>query len=283
MAVDLHIHTNASDGSLSPEKVVEIAVRLGLSAISITDHDTVDSIARASEAAIPHELVVVPGIELSTIFEQTTPHILLYFVHPGQPELQDLIVRRRRERRRRLLAILDRLRALDIVISLEELLAIAPDTDAPLGRFHIACAMLERGLVQSIPQAFEIYLGDARPAYLPITGLEVEEVVELTRRLGAVSSLAHPGPSIDDRGIERLAALGVDGIEVISSKHSPGQRRHYLALARRLGLVITGGSDCHGPSSGAGILLGQVTLEDEYWRELLSAAAKKGVDDAHAI
>ena len=283
MAVDLHIHTNASDGSLSPEKVVEIAARLRLSAISITDHDSIDAIARARVAARHHELVVVPGIELSTVFEQATPHILLYFITPDQPELVSLIRRRRHDRRRRLMAILDRLMALDIAISLEELLHIAPDRDAPLGRFHIACAMLKKGLVNNIPEAFDIYLAEGRPAYLPITGLEVGEVVKLASTLGAVSSLAHPGLSIDDPGIERLAAMGVEGIEVVSSKHSPEQRSHYLALARRLGLIITGGSDCHGPSSSAGILLGRATLEDEYWRELLMAAAKKGVDGAQTI
>lgn len=280
MAVDLHVHTNASDGSLSPQRVVEIAAGLGLNAIAVTDHDSTDGLAEAVAAGSIHNLVVVSGIELSTVFEQTNPHILLYFVNPDEPRLVSLIAGRRAARRRRLMVILERLERLGVVITLDEL---GPDSDAPLGRFHIACAMLKKGLVKDIPEAFKKYLAEGKPAYQAIPGLEADEVVRLGRALGAVSSLAHPGISVDDRGIEKLAAEGLDGIEVVSSKHSPAERRHYLAFARRLGLLVTGGSDCHGPSAGSGILLGTVTLADAYWRELLAAAAAKGVDEARSI
>lgn len=278
MAVDLHVHTNASDGSLSPDRVVEIAAGLGLTAIAITDHDTTDAVAEALAAGRRHNLAVVPGIELSTVFEQTSPHVLLYFVSPDEPRLVSLIGARRAARRRRLMAILERLEKLGVVITLDEL---GPDSDAPLGRFHIACAMLKKGLVNDIPDAFSKYLAEGRPAYQAIPGLEADEVVRVGRAIGAVSSLAHPGLSVDDRSIEKLAAAGLDGIEVVSSKHSPAERRHYLALARRLGLLVTGGSDCHGPSPSSDMLLGSVTLAEGYWRELLTAAAAKGVDQAY--
>jgi len=241
--VDLHAHSTFSDGLLSPEQLVARAVEKHLAALAVTDHDTVDAIARAGSAA-GTSLELIPGIEMSTAFDGADLHILGYFVNPDDAALQERLLRFQRERQQRALAIVERLRDLGAVVELEAVMELAGP--GVVGRPHVAAALVSAGLVTDIDEAFERYLGSQAPAYVPRPAFSPSEAIAAIHAADGVSVLAHPGSQMPDSVIERLHACGLRGLEVWHPQHGGATVRRYRGLAQRLGLLETGGSDFHG-------------------------------------
>lgn len=256
--IDLHVHTTASDGSLSPREVVRHARQMGLQAIAITDHDTVDGVPEAVEEGRSEGVEVVEGVELSVDSPRGTCHLLGYFLDPLDDAFREklkVVQRARQERNQRLI---ERLKELGVDLTLEQVRAIAPH--GQLCRPHFALAMVKKGYVATVDEAFERYLRKGGPAYVEKFKFTPEEAIESIRRAGGVPVLAHPFTlELDDEELERfLKALkerGLEGIEVYYPDHTSQQRELYYALAKRYDLAITGGTDFHG-SSKDGIELG---------------------------
>jgi predicted metal-dependent phosphoesterase TrpH len=259
MPVDLHVHTAASDGSDPPAELVAAAAHLGLEAVAITDHDTLEGIEVARAAGQQHGIEVIPGTELSLEWPGGTMHLVVLFLEPGSGPLQDRLGRLLGSRSERNLRMVQRLRDLGIDITIEEVLAKAGGES--VGRPHMAAVLVDKGVVPDIATAFERYLGSGRPAYEGRDRLAPEEAVALARQSGAVPVLAHPHTlGIEDsqrlEGVLRqLHAAGLVGLECLYGAYEPEQRQLYSRLAQRVGLVVSGGSDYHG-SFKEGILLG---------------------------
>ena len=257
LLIDLHTHSTCSDGSLTPQQLVQEAVRCGLAAIALTDHDTMAGVAEARGAGQELGIEVLAGIEISANHDNQAMHILGYGADPGHPGLRDLIVELGFIRQQRNTAILDRLDSLGFTLSREEL---ATSATGLIGRPHIARQLMLQGHVGSINQAFQKFLKKSGRAYVPADKFPASETIKIIREAGGVAVLAHP-TSLDKnlKGVPALVAklvdCGLGGIEV----YYPGHSRHIcqtlLALATRYHLAVTGGSDYHG-SLKPGISLG---------------------------
>lgn len=259
--LDLHAHTTASDGDHTPTELVRHAADIGLTAIAVTDHDTTDGIAEAREAGQRSGVEVVPGIELSAEFSKGQCHILGYLFDPTNTALQTRLEEVRRNRATRNDKIIARLQELGFDITLQEVAAIAGGDI--IARPHFARALLNRGVVTSIQEAFDLYLAQGAKAYMERDRLTPEECIALLHGAGGLAILAHPNNLKRDEAetiteITRLQALGLDGIEARYNLHTPEDNARYLALAERLGLLTSGGSDFHGPSVKPKVYLGHV-------------------------
>lgn len=270
---DLHIHTNYSDGFWSPAQVVERVVAEGdLKVIAITDHDITDGVAETRAAADPHGIEVVPAIEVSSTEGRRSVHILGYFVDLDDSDFraeQERVVEMRLERMRKIVA---RLAAYGIEVDMDELLAFAHR--GIVGRLHLAHFLVQNGAVGSLEEAFGRYLADDRPCYVPIGSNTPKGAIEVILRAGGVPVLAHPGQSQVDELIPSMVRDGLMGIEVRHGAHSPAQSRHYAALAKKHGLLVSGGSDCHGPGKKE-VLIGKVKIGLEVVEALREAAPAK--------
>jgi predicted metal-dependent phosphoesterase TrpH len=248
--VDLHTHTIFSDGVLTPEALVARARDRRLAAIAVTDHDSVEGLPRALAAAGP-AIEVIPGIELSSAVDGLDLHILGFFVSPDDDRLRARLERFRLDRRERALVIMRRLAEQGAPLDTDLVLQRA--APGVIGRPHVAGALVEAGYAESIDAAFRRYLGARGSAYVPRPAFSPAEAIELIHAADGISVLAHPGPALGDDVIERLAAMGLRGIEVWHPAHAAPTVRRYRALAERLRLVETGGSDFHMEGRGADI------------------------------
>lgn len=256
--VDLHIHSTASDGQMTPSEVVECALERHLRAISITDHDSVAGVEQARELARETELEVIPGLELGVAHRGADVHLLGYFIDPRCDELLQALKRFRRHRYRRGEKIIDKLNHLGVDLRMETVMAIAGD--APLGRPHVANAMVREEYVVSYREAFARYLGYHAPAYVPRSGASLKQAIDLIHHAGGVVVLAHPGVLHRDELIPEMVEMGLDGLEAYHYIHDQETARRYVLLAHQHGLVFTGGSDCHSSRSGGRHLLGKVPV-----------------------
>jgi len=265
---DLHVHTTASDGTLTPEEVVDLAGSLGLAAVALADHDTVAGIEPAVRRS--HERggrpEVVPALEVNTEWRGRDIHILGYFVEWEDERLARALARLRAARLARVERMLDKLTALGIRIPLDRVVSLCEE--GSIGRPHVARAMVEGGWVGSLREAFERYLGRGRPAFVERYRFSPVEAVRVVRAAGGVAVLAHPGHGATPSLIRELVAAGLEGVEVRHPEHDDRLECMYLAMARELGLVATGGSDCHGPGSAYGAALGSYTVGAEVVGEL---------------
>lgn len=263
---DLHTHTLLSDGTTSPEDNVRDALALGLEGLGVTDHDTTAPFERAVAAAEGTGLEIVPGVEFSAELDGSSVHILGYWVDPTNEPLQTEMDRLRNERERRAEEIVARFNALDVPVSIDRVRELAGE--APIGRPHIAQAVVETGAAADKQEVFDSWLADGGPAYVPKYAVGPVEATELLIAAGAVVVLAHPGlyavrkateggTGIADETIEAMVGAGMAGIEATHPDHSEEAVRHYTDLARALGLVVTTGSDYHGERKTN--RLGQVT------------------------
>ena len=242
LPVDLHLHSTASDGALTPKQLIARAAGAGLAAVALTDHDTLEGIEEALEAGRSYNLEVIPGVELSSFTGEEEIHLLGY--DPLFPErINEVLEELRRERYRRMEKMLLRLRRLGFHITNAEIISEA-GAAAP-GRLHLARLMVKRGYTPNLETAFSQYLSRGRPAYVPRTKLDPARAISLLHRAEAVPVLAHPGAS-GRKLIRHLLTLGLRGIEAVHPDHTPEMVRYYRHQAQKLGLLVTGGSDYHG-------------------------------------
>jgi predicted metal-dependent phosphoesterase TrpH len=247
---DLHNHTLHSDGVLSPEELVDLAARRGVTALALTDHDTLEGLDAAVRRGREHGIEIVPGIELSVESEGKDIHLLGYFV--SRPQVMQAALRDiQKERVQRAERIVERLAELGCRIEYEAVAARA--RGGVVGRPHIALELLEHGFVVSLNDAFDRYIGSDGPAYVAKRTLTLEEGVRLLREAGAVPVVAHPGVSDCDELLPRLRDLGVLGLEVWHPQHDERSVRQYRSAAQRYGLVPTGGSDFHREAPGCNL------------------------------
>jgi predicted metal-dependent phosphoesterase TrpH len=242
--VDLHIHSTASDGSLTPADIVSRAAELGLTCISITDHDTVAGVSPAIGAGEAAGIRVIPGVELSAGLDGRGIHILGYLIDHDDPELIGHLKRLRGQRLTRAEAIVESLRDADMDVALHDVLDAADG--GAVGRAHIARVLVAGGHAESVSDAFGRLLGSGRPHYVPKPLAHAGEVIGWITAAGGVAVVAHPSLSRIDDLIPDLVDLGIVGIEAYHARHDRKLRDHYAGVAARHGLVATGGSDFHG-------------------------------------
>ena len=247
--IDLHTHSTHSDGTFGPAELVRLAAERDLQVIALTDHDTTNGLPEALATGLEVGIQVVPGVEFSAEYLGTSVHILCYWMDAEDPALQLELRRLREDRYRRGELMVEKLGSLGLPVEFERVREIAGD--ATIVRPHIAQAMVEAGVVATEKEAFDRYIGDGGPAHVAKHALDPVDAVALIEDAGGVCALAHPGmwgdqSSVPDELIERMAAAGMRGLEVDHPDHTPEARERYRALADRLGLIATGGSDCHG-------------------------------------
>jgi predicted metal-dependent phosphoesterase TrpH len=268
------MHTTASDGRCTPEDLVARAWNVGIRVMSVTDHDTMAGVAPAARAAAPLGMTVVPGIEITSVHRGKDVHVLAYFLSDSAPGLQQLLVSQRRQRVERATEIAARLANLGAPIDVRALVdaATAPGGKA-LARPQIAQALIAAGHVTTVAEAFDRYLAEEGPAYVPHRGASPADVIALIARGGGISSLAHPGYRPQDEIIPALIGAGLAAIEVFHSAHDAAAEAHYLALARRYDLLVTGGSDYHGEGARRAEFFGVVNLPHEHFEALMAKTA----------
>lgn len=250
---DLHTHTTASDGTKSPAVNVRLAKEAGLAAVAITDHDTVSGIAEALAEGITWGIEVVPGVEISTVAGNQDIHVLGYYIDYTNEQLLVRLESLRDTRNIRNDMMLEQLRKLGIDITMDEVLYEVKDTKGEgdtIGRPHIAAVLLKKGIVSSIAEAFELYLGKQGAAYINPPRIEPSTAIHWIHEAGGSAVLAHPGLYEDDKLVEEIIESGLDGIEVYHSDHTPQDEAKYLTLAHQHNLWITAGSDFHGERGG---------------------------------
>jgi len=247
--LDLHLHTTHSDGSCTPTEVVGLAHRVGVTAMAITDHDITTGLVEAMTAGEACGIEVIPGVEISSSFGNSEVHILGYFLDWEDIDLNKRLKTLRDSRHRRNPKIVEQLQNLGIDLTYEEVRALAGSDS--VGRPHIARALMDKGIVSSAKEAFDRFLADGRPAYVPRDLPAPVEAIHWIKAAGGLAVLAHPTwVRCADRSlaelVRQLKADGLDGVEVYYSTHAARQTREYLSLAQQLGLLVTGGSDFHG-------------------------------------
>lgn len=277
--IDLHIHSTASDGLLSPSEVVRVALSLGLTHIALCDHDSVDGVSEAIDAARNTTLVVVPGVELSAGTRDEGVHILGYFIDHDDAQLRTRLSSLRdirAERARKLIALLE---GGGISIGFEEVLDQA--AGGSVGRAHVAHLLVRRGYATSVRDAFDRMLGEGRPFYVPKPVHSPADVIGWVRDAGGVAVLAHPALSRADGLVGDLKAAGLVGIEAYHGDHDDTLRDHYARMAGRHGLIVTGGSDFHGEGAG-GHPIGSAHVPPHVYDDLVAASvrASAGTDRA---
>jgi len=266
---DLHIHTYYSDSTSSPQEVVDDAVKCGLSCIAITDHDIVEGVAPTIEAALPHALEVVPGIELSSEFENCDIHILGYFIdHQKGPLLEkiDVFLDARVERMKKMIMNLKGVGVNNI--EFEEVCALTKSR--AVGRAHLAMLLQQKGWVNNFKTAFEKYIGPGCPGYAPKFKQTPFEAIELIRSSGGVAVMAHPMLTQKDELIPRFVAAGLKGLEVYYPNCMPTITQFYERIALKNGLIATGGSDAHGKAKSY-TYVGKKTIPYEVVEQLRQA------------
>jgi predicted metal-dependent phosphoesterase TrpH len=265
-AIDLHSHSTASDGQFPAEEVAQRAAAAGVKVWSLTDHDSVAQLPAAQAAATARGMRFVGGIELSAQLDRREIHVLGHFVDAESDALkrfEDLLAEKRRVR---MGEIVQKLAACGVALVPEEIERFSGGKT--LGRPHVARAMVDRGIVSSVKEAFDLYLGEGRPAYVGRYRLTAQESIDLIRGAGGAATLAHPGVNGIERGdLERLQAWGLAGVEAYHPDHVPSQREKYLRIAAELDLVPTAGSDFHGEAVAPDRKLGMVSMsQDELYR-----------------
>lgn len=243
MRIDLHTHTTASDGLLSPGALVELARRSGATILAVADHDSTDAVDAAMAAGRKLGVEVIPAVEINTDVDAAEVHVLGYFVDHHQAWFQDFLRRLRDGRVNRAERMVENLNALGIRVDINRVKALAAGA---VGRPHVARALVEAGAVSSTEEAFEKYIGRNGPAYVERMKVTPEEAVQVILRAGGIPVLAHPGWGVKDEMIPPLVESGLEGLEVYYPDHTPSMVQRYLDIAQRHRLLVTGGTDFHG-------------------------------------
>jgi 3',5'-nucleoside bisphosphate phosphatase len=266
--IDLHLHTTASDGRCAPHELVRRAAGAGLSVMAVTDHDTTAAIAEVDEEARRHGIHTIAGIEITAVEAGRDLHVLGYFFDPQHEGLASLLVRQRAARVARIEGIASRLAAHGVPIEVEPMLEQSRrESGRSIGRPQVARAMVEAGHVADIQEAFDRWLGRGLPGFVAREGPTPEAVIEMIHLAGGIASIAHPGQCGLGPRIPALAAAGLDAVEAFHPDHDAALVQEYVDMARRLHLLLTGGSDFHGDPDH-GCEPGSVTLPAEEWERL---------------
>ncbi len=261
LLIDLHTHTTASDGRITPAELAARASASGVQVLAVTDHDTIAGCAAASRACADLGIEFVPGIEISSVIDNQDVHVLGYFVDVDSEALRSFLEDQRRRRVDRIRHIVEQLNVLGMPLDGDAL--VQPAVDDPsksIGRPAVARAMVAAGYVASTGVAFEKWLSHGRPAYVPRPSLTPVDVFSRIHEAGGLASLAHPGLVDHDEWIPQFADAGLDAIEAYHPNHDDFDRARYLHFAERLGLAVSGGSDYHADDSHGAAHPGMVSL-----------------------
>jgi len=272
MFADLHLHTNYSDGTYTPEELVGHARRQGFAAIALTDHDTVEGCARAAAACQEAGIEFFTGSELTAEQDGNELHILGYLMDTSNARLLEEMARFQSVRQNRIREMVARLNQIKVPLKEEAVFALA-NCRAP-GRPHVARALVAAGLCSSLDEAFERFLRKHRPAWVPKFKMSAAHAIELIHQAGGLAVMAHPGLNHNDDIIPAMVEAGLDGIECFHTKHSTSMSERYLEIADRFELLVTGGSDCHGMSKGKP-LIGTVKLPYEHVEAMKDAQRRR--------
>ena len=273
MRIDLHTHTTASDGLLTPEALVAEASGRGVGLLAVADHDTTGAVDAALATGRAAGIEVWPAVELSCDVETGEVHVLGYFIDHRRDWFQTLLHRLRDGREKRAERMVERLVALGAPVDFHAVRTLADG--GSIGRPHVARALLEAGHVASIHEAFDRYIGRHGPAYVERLKVTPAQAVEVIRAAGGLAVLAHPGWGQQDALIPDLVAAGLDGIEVYYPDHVPAQVEQYSALATRYGLLVTGGTDFHGGGLATRVPVGSQYVPESVVAPLREAAAAR--------
>ncbi|MSU64016.1 MAG: phosphatase [Pedosphaera sp.] len=254
MFADLHLHTHFSDGTYSPEELAGHARRHELTVVALTDHDTVDGCPRMAAACLAEGIEFIPAIEITAELDRHELHILGYGVEPTHSGLLAELARFQRIRQDRIRDIVVRLQKLNLPITSEAVFELA-NCNSP-GRPHVARALIQAGVCKNLDEAFERFLKRHRPGWVPKARIHAEDAIRLIHEAGGAAVIAHPALNRCGHLIPDLARFGIDGIECFHSKHSPADSEHFEEMANRSGLLVTGGSDCHGMNKGQPLIGG---------------------------
>jgi 3',5'-nucleoside bisphosphate phosphatase len=272
MFADLHLHTNFSDGTFSPEELASHGKKNHLAAMSLTDHDTVEGAARMAVACEAEGIEFITGTELTAEMHGNELHLLGYGIDVENQRLLTETGRFQVVRQNRIREMVARLNQLNVPLQAEAVFTLA-NCRSP-GRPHVARALVQAGFCASLDDAFERFLKINRPAWVPKFKISALDAIGLIHQAGGVAVMAHPGLNRTDEVIPEMVAAGLDGIECFHSKHSNATANHYLQMAAKYGLLVTGGSDCHGNSKGRP-LIGSVIIPYQHVEKLKSRLADR--------
>jgi predicted metal-dependent phosphoesterase TrpH len=275
---DLHLHSHFSDGTFTPEEIVARAKSQQLAAISLTDHDSVEGCARAAIACQAADIEFISGTELTTEHGGNELHLLGYFVDIHNTRLLTEIAKSQIVRQNRIREMVVQLNRLNVPLTAEEVFALA-SCKSP-GRPHVARALVNARLVANLDEAFERFLKQGRPAWVPKKKVSSAEAIQLIHQAGGLAAMAHPGLNRTDAVIPDLVEAGLDAIECFHTKHTKSISAHYLAMAAHFNLLVTGGSDCHGMNKGKP-LIGTVRLGYAHVEKLYAARPSKTVESSN--
>jgi predicted metal-dependent phosphoesterase TrpH len=273
--IDLHIHSTASDGKFSPEDIVHRAIKLGLTVIALCDHDSVNGVIPALEAARAFpQISVIPGVEVSTYTPGSEVHLLGYFVDYTDPEFKAALVSLRSSRRARADKMIAKLKSLNVHIDWEQVQEIAGS--GSIGRPHIAQVMLEKGYITSIKEAFTKYIGFEGPAYIERQKITSVEAAALVIKAGGLPVLAHPLTASNPEAIiAELKTAGLVGLEINYNGYTKDERDSLAQLAKKYDLIATGGSDYHGLDDSAETMIGGTYVPEESVEQLIARAQSR--------
>ncbi|MDE2179542.1 MAG: PHP domain-containing protein [candidate division NC10 bacterium] len=269
--IDLHTHSTASDGTLSPPELVRLAERSGVSVLAVTDHDTVEGLPAAGVEAARIGVQFVPGIEITAHVEDLEVHILGHFIDPNDNRLDEFLVSSRNDRIERARRMIEKLWALGLPLDADEVLRLAPGHS--VGRPHVAQAMIRRGYVASLKEAFDRYLTSGKPGYVERSRIPAARAIRAIKEAGGVASLAHPGQYSHDEVIPFLVQHGLNGLELYHPEHTTESLFRYERMCLEYGLVAVGGSDYHGTEGLRSMGLGRPALPEARFEQLLAARA----------
>jgi len=245
MKADLHLHSTYSDGRFTPKDLVDLIVKKKIGIASLTDHDSIKGTEEFMNEGKKKGLEVITGLELSCHMKEKEVHLLAYFFNHKHDELNAQLTKLKKMREHRLHKILDKLNELGMAVTTEDISKVCQEN--LYGRMHVAKALLDKGHTKSIQESFAKFLGNGRSAFVPKENYQIETAVNLIKKAGGVSSIAHPGSSrISSQEIVHLIKIGVIGLEVFHPKHSSKKENELKSVCKKKGFMITGGSDFHG-------------------------------------
>ena len=268
--IDLHTHTTASDGRCAPAELVARAAAAGVTVLSVTDHDTVAGCEAAAGACEAADIEFVPGIEITAVRDESDVHVLGYFIDPRSSALRVFLTEQRQRRFDRVGRMIARLARLGLRLDADAILRPAVDDPTrAVGRPWIARALVAAGYVQTTNEAFTSWLSRGRPGFVPREGAAPDNVIARIHDAGGLASMAHPGLIGRDNWIPGLAASGLDAIEAFHTDHDADAIARYRAMAQRLTLAVSGGSDYHGDESHGAAHPGNVSLPRDDFERLV--------------